>query len=75
MVVRPFDVLRFFFSAVVFSLAALFFVISPANACAQDLFTGAKDSASMGVGGADLSSPHGALGAVSSGNPAGLASI
>jgi long-subunit fatty acid transport protein len=75
MSVRPFDLLRSIFSAVVFSLVVLFFVNSTASATAQDLFNGAKASASMGVGGADLSSPHGALGAVSSGNPAGLASI
>jgi long-subunit fatty acid transport protein len=75
MAFRPFDVLRIFFSAVVVSVSGLSLLGSATNACAQDLFTGAKNSASMGVGGADLASPHGALGAVSSGNPAGLTSL
>ena len=42
---------------------------------AQDLFTGTKSSASVAVAGADLAAPHGVLGALSSGNPAGLSSV
>lgn len=52
---------------------ATFFVGVPACLYGQDLFSGTTNSASMGVGASDLASPHGVLGAVSSGNAAGIA--
>jgi len=64
---------RLSISTIVLGLAAMLATGATMHLQAQDLFTGARTSASIGVAGADLASPHGALGAVT-GNPAGLAS-
>ena len=65
---------RFLSTPVLSALFALY-AGSSTSAYAQDLFIGTKSSGSVAVAGADLAAPHGILGALTAGNPAGLGSI
>lgn len=49
--------------------------IAGSSGYGQDLFNGTVNGASLGVGHSDVAMPHGALGAVSVGNPAGIGLI
>ena len=59
-----------FFSIVL--LAGVWFAGLTGSMQGQDLFNGTVNAASLGVGHSDVAMPHGALGAVSVGNPAGI---